>query len=76
MLSANDKEYMICSIANGETIANVSNKLNKTEKEIKNYLLDHIREEVTNKKGLVAYYANEFNIPPNDIIHHTKSQAV
>jgi len=72
MLSVNDKDYMINAIANGETMANVSIKLNKTEKEIKEELLNHICQEINNKKGLVSYYSNEFNISPNDIIHHSK----
>jgi hypothetical protein len=64
---ASEVEFLLNSIANGDTYEMVSRQLNKDVSYLKETLISIICQKIKRKEGIEAYYCNEFNISSNEI---------
>lgn len=60
-------EYIMNSIANGESYNNLSEIMGRSAIQIKNKLLEECNKRIKNGDGLEAYYCNEYNITSEEL---------
>lgn len=60
-------EYIMNSIANGESYNNLSQITGRSSDDIKNKLLEECNKRIRNKEGLEAYYCNEYHITSEEL---------
>lgn len=60
-------EYVMNSIANGESYNNLSRITGRNANQIKNKLLEECNKRIQNGDGLEAYYCNEYNVTSEEL---------
>lgn len=66
-LSKTEQDFLMNSIANGDTYKMVSERLQKDENELKCIVLEIVKNLIYEKKGLPEYYCNEYNISKQEL---------